>query len=284
MKKSILAFSVTIAVSAAGVVAPSASADPVALTDGDATEVSQQITTSETAPAVDATTEITAVETELPEAGSAQGGSSEQEVLSSDASSSAAPRTQPTAGSSVETSSIDQQQAATAILVALLGVIGASAAVVQQGLVPLPKFSVPQVADSPVDVRALARQFGVVIPELSLPNFAPGQTRPAPAPAGQKQGSCEPAAFDAVVPGWPNFTGTVVGYCDGEWAVAGANQTDWIVYFHFVGDKWEPIKPVGTKSEGLQQGCYNAITLRDQGAPEEFVAQMPICTPAEITK
>lgn len=274
MKKSILAISVTAAVGLAGVVVPPASADPVTPGAEDVAEATQLSSASESAPATDTTAEITSSEV----------GSSQDEAGSSDASTSSSALAQPTTGSAIEGSSNDQQQAATAILVALLGVIGASAAAVQQGLVPLPKFSVPQVAASPVDVRALARQFGVVIPEISLPNFAPGQTRPAPAPAGQKQGSCEPAAFDAVVPGWPNFTGTTVGYCDGEWAVAGANQTDWIIYFHFIGDKWEPIKPVGTKSEGMQQGCYNAITLRDQGAPEEFVAQMPICTPAEIGK
>lgn len=274
MKKSILAISVTAAVGLAGVVVPPASADPVTPGAEDVAEATQLSSASESAPATDTTAEIT----------SSEAGSSQDEAGSSDASTSSSALAQPTAGSAIEGSSNDQQQAATAILVALLGVIGASAAAVQQGLVPLPKFSVPQVAASPVDVRALARQFGVVIPEISLPNFAPGQARPAPAPAGQKQGSCEPAAFDAVVPGWPNFTGTTVGYCDGEWAVAGANQTDWIIYFHFIGDKWEPIKPVGTKSEGMQQGCYNAITLRDQGAPEEFVAQMPICTPAEIGK
>lgn len=274
MKKSILAISVTAAVGLAGVVVPPASADPVTPGAEDVAEATQLSSASESAPATDTTAEITSSEV----------GSSQDEAGSSDASTSSSALAQPTTGSPIEGSSNDQQQAATAILVALLGVIGASAAAVQQGLVPLPKFSVPQVAASPVDVRALARQFGVVIPEISLPNFAPGQARPAPAPAGQKQGSCEPAAFDAVVPGWPNFTGTTVGYCDGEWAVAGANQTDWIIYFHFIGDKWEPIKPVGTKSEGMQQGCYNAITLRDQGAPEEFVAQMPICTPAEIGK
>lgn len=272
MKKSILAISVTAAVGLAGVVVPPASADPVTPGAEDVAEATQLSSASESSPTTDTTAEITSSEV----------GSSQDEAGSSDASTSSSALAQPTTGSAIEGSSNDQQQAATAILVALLGVIGASAAAVQQGLVPLPKFSVPQVAASPVDVRALARQFGVVIPEISLPNFAPGQARPAPAPAGQKQGSCEPAAFDAVVPGWPNFTGTTVGYCDGEWAVAGANQTDWIIYFHFIGDKWEPIKPVGTESEGMQQGCYNAITLRDQGAPEEFVAQMPICTPAEI--
>lgn len=274
MKKSILAISVTVAVGLAGVVVPPASADPVPPGAEDVAEATQLSSAPESSPTTDTTAEINSSEVR----------SSQDEAGSSDASTSSSALAQPTAGSAIEGSSNDQQQAATAILVALLGVIGASAAAVQQGLVPLPKFSVPQVAVSPVDVRALARQFGVVIPEISLPNFAPGQARPAPAPAGQKQGSCEPAAFDAVVPGWPNFTGTTVGYCDGEWAVAGANQTDWIIYFHFIGDKWEPIKPVGTKSEGMQQGCYNAITLRDQGAPEEFVAQMPICTPAEIGK
>ena len=34
----------------------------------------------------------------------------------------------------------------------------------------------------------------------------------------------------------------------------------------------------------VEQGCYNDVTLREQGAPEEFIRRAPICTPAEIGK
>ena len=48
--------------------------------------------------------------------------------------------------------------------------------------------------------------------------------------------------------------------------------------------KWAVIPTAGTKQTGMQRGCYNGLTLREQGAPEEFIRQAPICTPAEIGK
>ena len=48
--------------------------------------------------------------------------------------------------------------------------------------------------------------------------------------------------------------------------------------------KWAVIPAAGTKQTGMQRGCYNGLTLREQGAPEEFIRQAPICTPAEIGK
>ena len=44
------------------------------------------------------------------------------------------------------------------------------------------------------------------------------------------------------------------------------------------------IPTAGTKQRGMYCGCYNGLTLREQGAPEEFIRQAPICTPAEIRK
>ena len=79
-------------------------------------------------------------------------------------------------------------------------------------------------------------------------------------------------------------SGTTVLFCDGKWAIAGANQTDWILYFKNSNGKWAVIPTAGTKQGGMQRGCYNGITLREQGAPEEFIRQAPICTPAEIGK
>lgn len=101
---------------------------------------------------------------------------------------------------------------------------------------------------------------------------------PAPVPAGE----CAPQEFDAVVDGWPGVAGTIVEWCNGEWAVAGANQTDWKVFFHHDGQNWVGFAPDGSKKTGLQQGCFNGITLREQGAPQEFLDRTPICTPEEI--
>lgn len=146
-----------------------------------------------------------------------------------------------------------------------VGVIAAVSAggywALQQGLVSLP----PQAA-------AFLRQIG-------LPA---GRQAPAkPAPSG-KRGSCAASEFDRLVPGWPHFTGTVVNYCDGKWAVASANQTDWMVRFRFDGNRWTVLPRDGVKQSGMAQSCFNGIKLRNQGAPEAFIRQVPICTPAEI--
>lgn len=93
---------------------------------------------------------------------------------------------------------------------------------------------------------------------------------------------CAPSQFDSAVPGWPGATGTTVGFCDGKWAVAGQSQTDWIVPFERVNNRWVALRPDGTKQSGLYQGCYNGITLRQKGAPEAFMSKIAVCTPAEI--
>lgn len=118
---------------------------------------------------------------------------------------------------------------------------------------------------------------------LQLPALPKG---PAPQSGGgaPKRGSCDAGTFDRLVPGWPAGFGTQVDFCDGQWAVAGAKGTDWIVYFRYVGDRWTVVPPSGTKQSGMKRACYNGITLREQGAPEEFVRRAPICTPAEIGK
>ena len=137
----------------------------------------------------------------------------------------------------------------------------------QQGWVELPEFV------DPAAVAGLAALF----PAVAIP----AATR-KPAASGDAKGSCAPQAFDAVVPEWPHFTGTSVLFCDGKWAIAGANQTDWILYFKNSNGKWAVIPTAGTKQTGMSRGCYNGLTLREQGAPEEFIRQAPICTPAEI--
>ena len=139
----------------------------------------------------------------------------------------------------------------------------------QQGWVQLPEF---------VDPAAVAG-LGALIPAVAIPGLAQ-----KPAAKSEAKGSCAPQAFDAVVPGWPAGLGTSVSFCDGKWAIAGANGTDWILYFKNSNGKWAVIPTAGTKQNGMQRGCYNGLTLREQGAPEEFIRQAPICTPAEIGK
>lgn len=142
-----------------------------------------------------------------------------------------------------------------AIVIGSLAAVGAgSVFAIQQGWVQLPP-----------DLARAARELGV----------------PVPAPASAR-GNCSPQAFDAVVPGWPKIFGTSVSYCDGKWAVAGANGTDWTESFKFVNGKWTRIKPDGTTSTGMTQGCYNGIKLRQQGAPEAFMRRVTVCKPSEI--
>ena len=74
----------------------------------------------------------------------------------------------------------------------------------------------------------------------------------------------------------------IQAHCDGKWAVTGANQTDWILYFKNSNGKWAVISTAGTKQTGMQRGCYNGLALRELGAPEEFMRQAPICMPAKI--
>lgn len=153
-------------------------------------------------------------------------------------------------------------------VLAAVGVAGVFA--VQQGWVQLPEF---------VD-RATVERLVEMLPPMPIP----GVVRPGSAGGAGAKGSSIPQAFDNVVSGWPHFTGTSVIFCDGHWAIAGANQTDWVLYFKNANGKWAVIPPAGTKQTGLAQGCYNGITLREQGAPEEFIRRAPICTPAEIGK
>lgn len=153
-------------------------------------------------------------------------------------------------------------------VLAAMGVAGVFA--VQQGWVQLPEI---------VD-RAAVERLVAMLPPMPIP----GVVRPGSVGGAGAKGSCEPQAFDAVVPGWPHFTGTSVIFCDGHWAIAGANQTDWVLYFKNADGKWAVIPAAGTKQTGLAEGCYNDVTLREQGAPEEFIRRAPICTPAEIGK
>lgn len=145
------------------------------------------------------------------------------------------------------------------VVLGVLALAGAGAGVaVQRGLIQLP--ALPQLPG--VDVQAAAKRFGVHVP---------GQ--PAPAPA--QRGACSPSTFDALVPGWPNFTGTRVTYCDGQWATAGANQTDWSESFRHYNGGWSRIQPTGQTRTGFK--CYDGAALRQQGAPQAFLNSLVVC-------
>lgn len=145
------------------------------------------------------------------------------------------------------------------VVLGVLALAGAGAGVaVQRGLIQLP--ALPQLPG--VDVQAAAKRFGVHVP---------GQ--PAPAPA--QRGACSPSTFDALVPGWPNFTGTTVTYCDGQWATAGANQTDWSESFRHHNGSWSRIQATGQTRTGFK--CYDGAALRQQGAPQAFLNSLVVC-------
>ena len=181
-------------------------------------------------------------------------------------------------GSSADSGEAEGSSLSTGAIIGItLGVLAAVGAggyfAVQQGWLELPEgLALPE----GLDPAAAAGLFSLV-PALAIPGLAKNDK-------GAAAGSCAPQAFDAVVPEWPHFTGTNVMFCDGKWAIAGANQTDWILYFKNSNGKWAVIPTAGTKQTGMQRGCYNGLTLREQGAPEEFMRQAPICTPAEIGK
>lgn len=92
----------------------------------------------------------------------------------------------------------------------------------------------------------------------------------------QAKGSCDASAFDAVVEDWPGPLGTVVMYCDGEWATAGADGTDAIGNFHFVDGEWTAIEPDGRTST-TRHRCHDIDKLRGEGAPEEVLENVIPC-------
>ncbi|WJZ08257.1 hypothetical protein [Corynebacterium glaucum] len=138
------------------------------------------------------------------------------------------------------------------VVLALLGVIGGGAYLaVTNGLVALP------------DAIAQAGY------DMGVPEVTPNQ------------GSCDSAEFDAVVDGWPAPLGTSVSYCDGLFATAGANGTDWVVHFNWQNGQWHAISPDGF-SHPSGYPCYNGYRISEMGGPEEFTRQLLHCTPEEI--
>ena len=90
------------------------------------------------------------------------------------------------------------------------------------------------------------------------------------------KGSCEPAAFDEVVEEWPTLMGTAVLFCDGTWATAGQNGTDFIGHFHFTNGQWEVIDYDG-RSSVTRHHCFDHNKLRALGAPNDFLTGVLQC-------
>ena len=152
------------------------------------------------------------------------------------------------------------------ISLGVLALVGAgSYFAVSQGLIDVPGLEIPEVPGLG-ELAALAGAAGIAIPALGAGAAKGGDAKVA---------SCQPGAFDQLVPGWPNHTGTNVDYCDGKWAVAGANQTDWIVAFRADGEQWHVVEPDGKTETGFK--CYNTGRLREQGAPQEFTDKLLTC-------
>lgn len=148
------------------------------------------------------------------------------------------------------------------ITLGVLAAVGAGAAfAVSQGLIPN------------VDPAVVAGLTGLssTVPGLAALGFG-----------GASKNRCSPQAFDAAMPGWPGVTGTGVLYCEGQWAVAGQKQSDWIVPFERKGDRWVALKPDGTTQRGMITACYNGNALRGRGAPQQFVDKIRVCAPDEI--
>lgn len=148
------------------------------------------------------------------------------------------------------------------ITLGVLAAVGAGAAfAVSQGLIPN------------VDPKVVAGLTGLssTVPGLVALGFG-----------GASINRCSPQAFDAAMPGWPGVTGTTVLYCEGQWAVAGQKQSDWIVPFERKGDRWVALLPDGTSKRGLNSACYNGDALRGRGAPQQFVDKIRVCAPDEI--
>ena len=148
------------------------------------------------------------------------------------------------------------------ITLGVLAAVGAGAAfAVSQGLIPN------------VDPAVVAGLTGLssTVPGLAALGFG-----------GASKNRCSPQAFDAAMPGWPGVTGTGVLYCEGQWAVAGQKQSDWIVPFERKGDRWVALLPDGTSKRGLNSACYNGDALRGRGAPQQFVDKIRVCAPDEI--
>lgn len=148
------------------------------------------------------------------------------------------------------------------ITLGVLAAVGAGAAfAVSQGLIPN------------VDPAVFAGLTGLssTVPGLAALGFG-----------GASKNRCSPQAFDAAMPGWPGVTGTGVLYCEGQWAVAGQKQSDWIVPFERKGDRWVALKPDGTTQRGMITACYNGNALRGRGAPQPFLDKITICAPDEI--
>lgn len=114
-----------------------------------------------------------------------------------------------------------------------------------------------------------------------LPGIIPGPPAPSPAPE-PRVGDCSPRALSNAKWEWVGSERTLVTYCDGHFAWASQNGTDWRAGFEFDGQEWQELRPAGETKTGMWQSCYNGIELRNKGASEDFLWWVPVCTPDEI--
>ncbi|MEH0147703.1 hypothetical protein V6D40_08530 [Corynebacterium sp. Q4381] len=176
------------------------------------------------------------------------------------------PAAEPAASAGTSSEESLSPAAIAGITLGVLALVSAGTALaVQQGWIQIPG----------VDMAQINALFPALPTLPALPGRANNRAAATPA-----KGSCAPEEFDKLVPGWPNFTGTTVTYCDGLWATAGANQTDWTETFRFTGGAWQRVPKRGTTYTGF--GCYNGLTLREQGAPQQLIDAVLICKPNEI--
>lgn len=92
--------------------------------------------------------------------------------------------------------------------------------------------------------------------------------------AKQAKGDCSPASFAPLAPDMSNI---VVLDCDGTWAHFGQNQTDWLVWAHFVDGAWTVIRPIGQATSGMSEPCYDVDKWLNQGAPQFVADDMRRC-------
>ena|GEM_PF-744551 len=246
MNKPILAVATAAALSASTLVAHAATTDEIA----DLVSVAEDYSPSAGDSAI-----ADGVEPLSPNFGGDEPGSSEvgsAEIDGDEPGSSEVGSAEPSSAELEGSEESDDTLTGVTVVLALLGVIGGGAYLaVTNGLVTLP------------DAIAQAGY------DMGVPEVTPNQ------------GSCDSAEFDAVVDGWPAPLGTTVSYCDGLFATAGANGTDWVVHFNWQNGQWHAISPDGF-SQPSGYPCYNGYRISEMGGPEEFTRQLLHCTPEEI--
>ncbi len=136
-----------------------------------------------------------------------------------------------------------------------------SAAVIAAGVVPLSACGGVAGAPEPATVTV------TVTATPSTETVTPVTTTASAADA------CDPANFLA------DFTEPVVMFCDGAWARAGQAQTDHVLLYRHAEDRWRQ-HPHDSRAGQSGYFCYDEATLREEGAPEELIAEVLLCDSA----